>query len=268
MTTTRMLLTAPHHAHPLSALSALSPFSRTPWLNTAVDLAPAPRHLPNPVPTPLPSLPAGPSLKVFVVAPAQPLLRAGLATLLASDPGCHWVGEACNCLQAAEDAPALMPDVVLVDADAAGPDLAAALAPLQVRLPLTRLVLLASERQPSAVQPFGLPPAVAARVPRDVCASALVRALRATATMAPALALAGAASAPRTLTAADLTPREITLLRLMGEGLSNADISSRLGIALPTVKFHVTNILSKLQTKNRTAAVLEALRLKLIDLDA
>jgi NarL family two-component system response regulator LiaR len=263
MTTTHLLPTAPPRVRLSSPL--LPPFSRTPWPHTSVERAPPPLHLPNPVPTP-PA--AGTSLKVFVVAPAQPILRAGLATILASDPGCKWVGEACSCRQAADEAPALMPDVVLVDADAEGPDLAAALVPLQARLPLTRLVLLASERQPSAVPPFGLPPAVSARVPRDVDASALVRALRAAPAAAPAFALGGAATAPRMLAAADLTPREITLLGLMGEGLSNAGISSRLGIALPTVKFHVTNILSKMQTKNRTAAVLEALRLKLIDLDA
>jgi NarL family two-component system response regulator LiaR len=50
----------------------------------------------------------------------------------------------------------------------------------------------------------------------------------------------------------------------MARGLSNQDISDQLHIALPTVKFHITNILSKLGVSNRTEAVLIALRHKLV----
>ena len=50
----------------------------------------------------------------------------------------------------------------------------------------------------------------------------------------------------------------------MARGLSNQDISDQLHIALPTVKFHITNILSKLGVGNRTEAVLIALRHKLV----
>jgi NarL family two-component system response regulator LiaR len=53
----------------------------------------------------------------------------------------------------------------------------------------------------------------------------------------------------------------------MARGMANQEISQRLDIGLPTVKFHVTNILSKLQAENRTAAVLAALRHKLVELE-
>jgi NarL family two-component system response regulator LiaR len=53
----------------------------------------------------------------------------------------------------------------------------------------------------------------------------------------------------------------------MARGLSNHDISTRLSIAMPTVKFHVTNILAKLHADNRTEAVLVALRSKLVALE-
>ena len=62
----------------------------------------------------------------------------------------------------------------------------------------------------------------------------------------------------------DLTQRERQLLELMAQGLSNQHIASQLCIAKPTVKFHVTNILSKLHADNRTEAVLTALRHKLV----
>nr|MBP8272339.1 response regulator transcription factor [Sphaerotilus sp.] len=63
---------------------------------------------------------------------------------------------------------------------------------------------------------------------------------------------------------ADLTQRQRELLTLVARGLSNQDISDQLHIALPTVKFHITNILSKLGVGNRTEAVLIALRHKLV----
>ena len=66
---------------------------------------------------------------------------------------------------------------------------------------------------------------------------------------------------------ADLTQRERSLLALMARGLPNREICTRLGIAMPTVKFHVTNILTKLQVENRTSAVLVALRHKLVSID-
>lgn len=65
---------------------------------------------------------------------------------------------------------------------------------------------------------------------------------------------------------ANLTQRERELLTLMGLGLSNQQISVRLRIAMPTVKFHVTHILSKMGADNRTGAVLLGLRHGLVQL--
>ena len=53
----------------------------------------------------------------------------------------------------------------------------------------------------------------------------------------------------------------------MARGLSNHDISKQLAIAMPTVKFHVTNILAKLHSENRTEAVLVALRNRIVRLE-
>ena len=52
--------------------------------------------------------------------------------------------------------------------------------------------------------------------------------------------------------------RELDVLRLMGQGKSNRQIADKLAISERTVKFHVSSILSKLDVKNRTAAVLKA----------
>ena len=64
----------------------------------------------------------------------------------------------------------------------------------------------------------------------------------------------------------DLTPREIEVLTLVAEGLSNKAIASELTISEHTVKFHLNAIMGKLDVQSRTAAVVRATRLGLIAL--
>ena len=63
-----------------------------------------------------------------------------------------------------------------------------------------------------------------------------------------------------------LTPREIDVVELLAEGLSNKAIAARLGISDQTVKFHVASIYGKLGAANRTDAVRRAVRRGLISL--
>jgi DNA-binding NarL/FixJ family response regulator len=63
-----------------------------------------------------------------------------------------------------------------------------------------------------------------------------------------------------------LTTRELEVLEVLAEGLSNRAIAARLGISEHTVKFHVSSIFGKLGAENRTEAVLRGVRLGLISL--
>ena len=64
-----------------------------------------------------------------------------------------------------------------------------------------------------------------------------------------------------------LTEREMTVLRLLAEGLSNKEIEDALGISLPMVKLHVVNLREKLGAVDRTQAVVQALKRGILHLD-
>lgn len=64
-----------------------------------------------------------------------------------------------------------------------------------------------------------------------------------------------------------LTPREQEVLQLVAKGMSNKDISEKLGLAEGTVKLHLTNILTKLNVSARTQAILVAVKRGLIELE-
>lgn len=80
--------------------------------------------------------------------------------------------------------------------------------------------------------------------------------------MAGALVLPGGAS--ETHSVLDLTPRELEVLRLAAEGMTNSEIGTRLYVTEQTVKFHLGNIYRKLGVANRTEAAHQALRRGLI----
>jgi len=77
---------------------------------------------------------------------------------------------------------------------------------------------------------------------------------------------AAARAAPQGGGAAALTPREVEILGMMAEGMSNRTIAARLGISSHTVKFHVASILEKLGAGSRTEAVTFGVRQGLIAL--
>jgi len=208
-------------------------------------------------------------IRVFVVDD-HPMIRHGLKAMLAAEQGFLWVGDAADGSDALRLAPALAPDVVLMDLVMPRLDGVAAITALRPLLPKTRFVILTSLLDPAEVR-RAMDAGASGYLLKNAASQELVTVIqmahRGHRVLAPEVTDALVASQKEAPPGSDLTQRERELLALMARGLSNQDISTALSIAMPTVKFHVTNILAKLHADNRTEAVLVALRHKLVALE-
>ncbi|MBL8305697.1 MAG: response regulator transcription factor [Rubrivivax sp.] len=210
------------------------------------------------------------AIRVYVVDD-HPMIRHGLCAMLAGRSDVQWVGDAAGAAEAAIDAPPRQPDITLVDLLMPRMDGVETIRALRPLLPQTRFVVLAGSLGTSALRratAAGASGFLLKTSQADELLNAIRRVHRGEVLPTPPLD-DGVDDAPSvgTTVGADLTQRERELLALMARGLSNQDIAKSLGIAMPTVKFHVTNILAKLHADNRTEAVLTALKLHLVMLE-
>lgn len=168
--------------------------------------------------------------------------RAGLEALLGQHPGIELVG-------AASEA-----DVLLCDEVPEFSDLAAAAVPV---------VVLTDELSTQPAWRSG----VRAMLPRDAAAAQIVAAIYAASAglvVLPAEETLAVLPMPTGQPAEPLTPRELEVLEMLAEGLSNKLIAHKLSISEHTVKFHVNSILAKLHAGTRTEAVMRGVRLGLV----
>jgi NarL family two-component system response regulator LiaR len=206
---------------------------------------------------------SAPVIRVFVIG-EQPIFRMGLVSTLSGHSGIQVAGESSQCADAVRRAPGLAVQVFLLVVDGIPTrKVTGWIEALRAVCATAHIVVLTD-----ALDAFGLDQLKAAGAGSLLQKCATAQAIL-QATWNPGYGLAPVARAPdRHVPGADLTDRERDLLQLMALGLSNADIAQRLGVAVSTVKFHIGNIMSKLQAGNRTAAVLEALRYQLVSLEA
>lgn len=204
----------------------------------------------------------------ILIAEDQRIVREGLVALLEDEPEIALVGEATNGQQAIELFAELRPDVVLMDLQMPVLDGAEATRQIRASFPDARILVLTTYATDEFIFK-ALRAGAQGYLLKDASADELLGAIQAIhqgqTLLAPAVAarLVVGVSAG---TPESLTPRELEVLTLMGQGRSNNEIAVTLGIAPRTTKVHVQNILGKLGATNRTEAVSIAVRHKLISL--
>jgi two-component system, NarL family, response regulator DevR len=209
-----------------------------------------------------------PVLKVFLVDDHE-MVRRGVADLLDEEKDLTVIGQASSVSEALARVPALSPDVVVLDVrlpDGSGVELCRE---LRSRLPEVSCLMLTSYTDEQAMINAILAGA-GGYVIKDIKGMELVSAIRTVGAGRSLLDNRAAAALMSRLRdgveksgpAAGLTEQERTLLDLIGEGLTNRQISERMFLSEKTVKNYVSRLLAKLGMERRTQAAVLATELR------
>jgi len=192
------------------------------------------------------------------------IIRSGLGAVLLAHDDLDLAGEASNGEEALRMCEQLQPDVVLMDLMMPGMDGTTATRAIRERWPQIHVIVLTSFKEKDLVEE-ALKAGAISYLLKNVSAEELVLAIRGAiagqSRLAPEAAAVLIQKVKEPLAEGyDLTGREREILALMVEGLPNRGISERLFVSHSTVKFHVSNILSKLGVSSRTEAVSLAIK--------
>ncbi len=207
------------------------------------------------------------SIRVLI-AEDQRIVREGIIALLEDEVDMQIVAEATNGLEAVAFYTQLLPDIVLMDLQMPEMDGPTAITHIRAIHPQAHILVLTTYATDEFIFK-ALRAGAQGYLLKDSSADELIAAIRAVALgqtqLAPSVTarlvtgIAGGGPEP-------LTARELEVLTLLGQGLSNNEIAQQLVIAPRTTKVHVQNILGKLNATNRTEAVAIAVRQGLITL--
>ena len=192
------------------------------------------------------------------------VVRSGLGAVLSASDDMTLVGEAGDGEEAVRLCERLQPEVILMDLLMPKMDGVAVTKIIHERWPQIRVIALTSFKEKEYVEGVlkaGATSYLLKNVSADELEAAIRRAASGQASLSPEAAqvLIQNVNEPAK-PGSDLTSRELDILRLMVDGKSNGEIAESLFVSQSTVKFHVSNVLSKLGVTSRTEAVAIAVR--------
>jgi DNA-binding NarL/FixJ family response regulator len=199
---------------------------------------------------------AGAPIKLLI-ADDHPVVRDGLSSMFAREPGFEVLGEAADGTEAVRLAQALEPDVILMDLRMPGMDGVAAISELARRGVAARVLVLTTYDTDSHVLPAieaGATGYLLKDAPRAELIRAVQAAARGQAVLSPSVATR-LMSRVRTPVVEPPSQRELEVLALVAAGNTNREAAAALFISEATVKTHLLNIYAKLGVSDRTAAV-------------
>jgi two-component system NarL family response regulator len=194
------------------------------------------------------------------------LLRTGVANIISQEPDLHVVAEAANGLEALDAFDRYRPDVTLLDLRMPLMEGVEAVRRIRERDPQAKVIILTTYDTDEDIA-RALQAGAKAYVLKDIAADALIACIHDVLAGKTYLAPAAASKLAERVTQVQLTPRELSALRLMADGRSNKEIATALGISERTVKTHLGHLFDKLGVTSRTEAVKVATRRGLVRMD-
>jgi DNA-binding NarL/FixJ family response regulator len=193
----------------------------------------------------------------------HPVVRFGLAAIIAAQPDMTVVGETASGAESVELASQHRPDVVLMDLRLPGMSGVEAIKAIRQRLPATRFVVVTAYEGDEDIH-RALQAGAHAYVLKGASHVELLTAIRTVLRGQRFIPLSVSASLAGRPPRSELTNREMQVLELIVNGLSNKEIAVRLGITEGTVKWHVNVLLGHLKVTDRTQAAVAALQRGLV----
>ena len=196
----------------------------------------------------------------------HPLVRKGIASILANETDMQVVGEAGNGREAVEAFRVHHPDVTLMDLRMPQMDGIEATKLIRRDNPEARIIALTSYDGDQEIY-RSLEAGVRGYILKEMVHTEIVRAIRVVHSGKRLMPAEVAERLSEHFPQVTLTPREVEVLTFVAQGLGNKEIGAQLGTAAGTVKMHLQNILCKLGASDRTHAVTLAIRRGIIYLD-
>ena len=209
--------------------------------------------------------PATQTIRVLCVDD-HPLVRKGIASILANEADMQLVAEAGDGREALEAFRLHRPDVTLMDLRMPQVDGIEAIKLIRREDPEARIIALTSYDGDQEIY-RSLEAGVRGYILKEMVHTEIVRAIRVVHSGKRLMPAEVAERLSEHFPQVTLTPREVEVLTFVAKGLGNKEIGTQLGTAAGTVKMHLQNILCKLGASDRTHAVTLAIRRGIIYLD-
>jgi two-component system, NarL family, response regulator len=202
----------------------------------------------------------------IVIAADHPVVREGIAAVVNREPDMEVVAQASNWPEAIEQVLQNRPEIAILDLHMCGMEPADGVATLREKFPAARIIIFSAFGTHEEVYQVLCEGARGYVLKGESGREDLITCIHAVSRGEMWIHPFAAARLAERMTAPNLTPREVEVLRLMAVGKSNKEIGSSLDLTEGTVKVHVNHVLAKLGVAGRVEAIMVAVQRGLVHL--